>query len=180
MGSISLRIEFVSINSNNIAAVTLQENNAIVVVDLATASVMTSFDAGSVNLHKIDNIEDGIINQTATIDAVPREADGLTWIDTDHIVTADEGDMNGGSRGFTIYHHSGNVVYSSGNAAEQLVARIGHYLDERSENKGNEPENVLSSLAGFAHEVRIHCHVGSASCTQSVASVGSLPPGSSE
>ena len=128
MGSISLRIEFVSINSNNIAAVTLQENNAIVVVDLATASVMTNFDARSVNLHKIDNIEDGIINKSATInDAVPREADGLTSIDTDHIVTADEGDMNGGSRGFTIYHHSGNVVYSSGNAAKHLVARFGHF-----------------------------------------------------
>ena len=53
-------------------------------------------------------------------------------------------DMDGGSRGFTIFKASDNsVAYDSGNEMELWTARLGHYPDERSENKGNEPENVL-------------------------------------
>merc|ERR1712157_490414 len=37
---------------------------------------------------------------------------------------------------------SGNVVYTSGSFMDNYAARVGHYPDERSENKGNEPENV--------------------------------------
>lgn len=54
--------------------------------------------------------------------------------------------MDGGSRGFTIFNAADNsVAYDSGNEMEMWTARLGHYPEERSENKGNEPENVLYS-----------------------------------
>ncbi|MGB3518969.1 MAG: esterase-like activity of phytase family protein, partial [Elainellaceae cyanobacterium] len=134
--------EFVDISSDNIAAVTLQENNAIVLIDLTTGTVLRSFSAGSVDLTNIDTVEDGIIDQTSTLDDVPREPDGIAFIGTDFIATADEGDLDGGSRGFTIFDLDGNVVYTSGNDLDLLAAQFGHYPDERSENKGNEPENI--------------------------------------
>lgn len=136
--------EFVDISSNNIAAVTLQENNGIVLIDLATATVIRSFSAGTVDLSGIDTVEEdpAIIDQTASLTAVPREPDGITFIGTDYLATADEGDWNGGSRGFTIFDLTGNVVYTSGNELDRLAAQFGHYPDARSENKGNEPENI--------------------------------------
>lgn len=134
--------EFVDISSDNIAAITLQENNAIVLIDLATATVIRSFSTGSVNLTNIDTVEDDIINQTSSLNNVPREPDGITFIGTQYIATADEGDWNGGSRGFTIYDLEGNIVYTSGNELEHIVASIGHYPEARSENKGNESENI--------------------------------------
>jgi hypothetical protein len=60
-----------------------------------------------------------------------------------YFATADEGDLKGGSRGFTIFNSTDlKVVYSSGNELEHLVARIGHYNEDRSGNKGNEPEGL--------------------------------------
>jgi len=38
------------------------------------------------------------------------------------------------------------VRFSSGNALERLVTRIGHYPEDRSENKGTEPEAVEFGL----------------------------------
>lgn len=134
--------EFVDISSNNIAAVTLQENNAIVLIDLTTATVIRSFSAGTVNLTNIDTVEDDIINQTSTLTNIPREPDGVAFIGTEYIATADEGDLDGGSRGFTIFDLNGNVVYTSGSELDQIAARVGHYPESRSENKGNEPENI--------------------------------------
>ena len=54
----------------------------------------------------------------------------------------------GGSRGFTIYDKTGTVMYTSGNTMEEMTIRYGHYPDGRSENKGNEPENVLYAQYG--------------------------------
>lgn len=140
--------EFVSINSYNHAVVTLQENNAIVIIDVPTATVASAFDLGSVDLTKVDTAEDGLIKQSASLSAVPREPDGVTWIGDQYFATADEGDMDGGSRGFTIFHADGAVAYSSGSMMEHMVAKVGHYPDERSENKGNEPENVFFGSFG--------------------------------
>ena len=134
--------EFVDISSNNIAAVTLQENNAVVLIDLTTGTVLNSFSAGTVDLTNIDTAEDGIIDQTASLNDVPREPDGITFIGTDFVATADEGDLDGGSRGFTIFDLDGNIVFTSGNEMDLIAAQVGHYPDERSENKGNEPENI--------------------------------------
>jgi hypothetical protein len=135
--------EYVSINSKNKAVITLQENNGVALVDLATGVVEWSRSAGSVDLTSIDTKEDDVIDQSSSLLQVAREPDGVTWMGDDYFATADEGDLDGGSRGFTVYDALGNVVYTSGNLLETLVASIGHYPEDRSENKGSEPENCF-------------------------------------
>eukprot|EP00934_Nitzschia_sp_Nitz4_P009064 Nitzschia sp. Nitz4//scaffold21_size171442//115904//118824//NITZ4_002178-RA/size171442-augustus-gene-0.188-mRNA-1//1//CDS//3329542462//9054//frame0 len=134
--------EYVDINTDNICVLTLQENNAIVLIDLPTGEVVNSFSAGSVTLVGIDIEENDLIEQTGTQTDRLREPDGVAWIGTRYIATADEGDYEGGSRTFTIFDKEGNVIYTSGTELDDIVTRIGHYPEGRSENKGNEPETV--------------------------------------
>jgi hypothetical protein len=134
--------EFVDINHFNVAVVTLQENNHIVLVYLPTGKVLHDFSAGSTDLDEIDTVENELIElNSAQFDRL-REPDGVTWISNTQFVTADEGDLDGGSRGFTRFFFDGSVLSEAGNSVEHLVTRIGHYPEERSENKGNEPEGV--------------------------------------
>lgn len=146
--------EYVAIHPDNTrVVVTLQENNCNMIVELETGNVLAAYDAGSVVLDKIDTKEEGLILQVdSTVDvsretggALLREPDGAAWIgETDYFATANEGDLDGGSRGWSIVDaNSGEVVYDSGNTMEWETAKIGHYPDERSGNKGNEPENVF-------------------------------------
>ena len=53
--------EFVDINAANQAVVSLQENNHIAIVDLATGKVTAHFSAGTVDLSGIDTEKDKII-----------------------------------------------------------------------------------------------------------------------
>jgi hypothetical protein len=46
--------EYVAINEDNVCVVTLQENNAIVLIDLESSEIITSFSAGFVDLSNID------------------------------------------------------------------------------------------------------------------------------
>ena len=140
--------EFVSVNEDNIAVVTMQENNAIVLIDLETKTVIRSFSAGTVDLENIDTEEEGVIDQTSSLTNVPREPDGVVWISNNVFVTADEGDMDGGSRGFTVFSKWGKVLYSSGSFMDQYAASIGRYPEDRSGNKGVEPENVAYGQFG--------------------------------
>lgn len=141
--------EYVAIHPDNErVVVTLQENNCNILVDMASGTVLGAFDAGSVELSNIDTIEEGLILQVEDAkgeDAILREADGVTWIgNTDYYATANEGDLDGGSRGWSIFEAStGEIVYDSGSSMEWETANAGHYPDERSGNKGNEPENVF-------------------------------------
>lgn len=143
--------EFVDINSDNIAVVTLQENNYLVLVDLEAGVVTNHFTAGSVSLTQVDENEEdpALILQTDSIDSIMREPDGVSWITNELFATANEGDLDGGSRGFSVFNTAGEVVFDSGNALDHWVARIGHYPDARSENKGNEPENIEFGRFGY-------------------------------
>lgn len=139
--------EYVDINDDNIAVVTLQENNHIALVDLATGAVTRHFSAGAVTLNNVDLIDNPrpnqvVFNQTQA-DRL-REPDGVTWISKTQFVTANEGDLSGGSRGYTVFNIDGSVAYDAGNSLELLMARIGHYNDKRSDAKGNEPEGAES------------------------------------
>ena len=139
--------EFVAFSTNSEhLVVTLQENNAIVIIDPESKTVTRSFSAGSVDLTNIDTEEEGIIDQTSSLTAVPREPDGTVFLNSYYFATADEGDLNGGSRGFTVFDILGNVAYSSGSEMDQIAATVGHYPDERSGNKGVEPENVAFGI----------------------------------
>jgi hypothetical protein len=137
--------EYVAINDDNVAVVTLQENNHLALVDLVTGKVTRHFSAGSVTLDKIDATDAPRPNQVAFRESkanVLREPDAAVWISKTQFATANEGDLAGGSRGVTIFNADGTVAWDSGNTLEHLMARIGHYNDKRSDAKGNEPETV--------------------------------------
>lgn len=139
--------EFVDINEENQAVVSLQENNHVVLVDLAEGEVIGHFPAGTVNLEDIDATEDDVIRLEETLTYVPREPDAIAWVPVGNsgqylIATANEGDLFGGSRGFSLFDRFGRVRYDSGNTLEHIAVRHGHYPEGRSENKGNEPEAI--------------------------------------
>lgn len=136
--------EYVDINRRNIAVVTLQENNHIVLVRLKDGTIRRHFSAGSVDLRRLDTMAEAAarISLDTPLDGVPREPDGVAWIDDRHFATADEGDLVGGSRGFTIFKDDGSIVFTAGNSPEHEIVRLGHYPDSRSENRGSELENV--------------------------------------
>ena len=140
--------EFVDINQQNQAVVTLQENNHIAVVDLETGTILNHFPAGTVTLAGIDRFDDGAIKPVDTLTNVAREPDGVTWLPGGTIATANEGDLFGGSRGFSIFDAAGNVTYDSGIGFDRMAMRFGHYPDDRSDNKGTEPESVAYAKFG--------------------------------
>ncbi len=134
--------EFVDINSSNVAAVTLQENNHVVLIRLSNGNVVGDFSAGAVNLAGIDTNENDLIEQVDSLALVPREPDAVVWTSNLTLATADEGDLFGGSRGFTTWVSTGFPLFQAGNAVERLIAHLGHYPEDRSENKGGEPEGI--------------------------------------
>ena len=133
--------EFVDVNAQGDIVVTLQENNHIVVVSSA-GEVLSHFSAGSVTLNNVDTEEEGALLFTDSLADIPREPDAVQWIDANHVVIANEGDMDGGSRGFTVFHRDGTEVFEAGASFEHAIVQIGHYPEERSANKGVEPEGM--------------------------------------
>ncbi|MDY6919384.1 MAG: esterase-like activity of phytase family protein [Pseudomonadota bacterium] len=146
--------EYVAISRFNIAAVTMQENNHIALVDLRRAMVINDFSAGTVDLFNVDTVEDDVINPVDTLLDKRREPDAITWVNNWWLATANEGDYEdasgeeGGSRGFTLFSPFGKVLYESGASLEHTLIRAGHYPESRSENKGIEPESVLAERFG--------------------------------
>ncbi|MGY1832675.1 hypothetical protein ACI8AA_19865 [Geodermatophilus sp. SYSU D01180] len=136
--------EFVDVNARNVAAVTLQENDAVALVDLRSRSVVGSFSAGTVTRADADLEDDG----AATFDdalTAPREPDAVQWTPDGDLLTADEGDLAGepsGGRGWTVFSPGGEVLYASGGAAERALAGAGRYPDGRSDDKGAEFEGA--------------------------------------
>ncbi len=133
--------EFVDINAKGEIALTLQENNHIVVVG-SDGKVLHHFSAGSVDLAGIDTKKNGRLDFSSKRDGALREPDGVKWIDDDHFAIANEGDYKGGSRGWTIMNKDGTVVWESGASLERAIAAIGHYPEHRSKSKGVEIESV--------------------------------------
>jgi hypothetical protein len=142
--------EFVDINSDNIAVVSLQTNNHFVIVDLATNTVTADFTAGRVDIDQVDALEGGIdvIDQSQRLVGVLREPDGVAWINASSFVSANEGAEDGGSRGFSVFGVDGTVLFDVGNALEHEAARLGHYSDSRSEERGIEPEGAEVGVFG--------------------------------
>ncbi|MCL6651725.1 alkaline phosphatase [Agrobacterium rubi] len=140
--------EFVSINTNGEIALTLQENNHIVIIDGKSGKVTNHFSAGTVDLDGIDAKSDGQLKFTDSQKARKREPDAVKWLDNNRIVIANEGDWEGGSRGFTIFDKNGKPVYEAGASLERAVAAIGHYPEKRSKSKGIEPEGLETATFG--------------------------------
>jgi Esterase-like activity of phytase len=142
--------EYLDINDAGEIVVTLQENNHIVVIG-ADGAVVSHFSAGSVDLTGIDTKRDGRIDPTGEKAGVLREPDAVKWVDANHFVVANEGDYEGGSRGFTIFNRDGTVVYESGSSLEREMVAMGHYPDHRN-SKGVELESVeVATFDGVPH-----------------------------
>ncbi|MET1415812.1 esterase-like activity of phytase family protein [Roseibium sp. HPY-6] len=145
--------EFVSINSQNQAVVTLQENNHIAVVDLASGEVVANFSAGAATAENVPVKKARMSDASGSSENVLREPDAVAWIDDERFVTANEGDYEGGSRGFTIWSAKGDVLFDSGNQMEHLGMSHGHYPAKRAHKKGTEPEGV--AVGSFGGETLI-------------------------
>ncbi len=141
--------EFISINNFNIAAVTLQENNHVVLIELNTGIVAANWSAGTVT-HAADLTENNTVSFSETLTNARREPDAIGWTKSNLLVTANEGDYDldlasgeyTGGRGFTVFSPSGQVVFDSGPFLEIAAAAQGLYPDNRSEDKGAEIEGI--------------------------------------
>ncbi len=155
--------EFVDVDDRHRAAVTLQENNAVAVVDLDALRVTSSFSAGKTYRSNLDLQDDGVVSFTERLIA-PREPDAVRWTPAGDLVTADEGDLAptpSGGRGWTIFSETGDVVHRE-RRAEVALARAGRYPDDRSDSKGAELEGAEVAAYGGRDLVLIGSERGDA------------------
>jgi len=150
--------EFVSIRPDGeIAAISLQENNAIAILDVESESITQIFSAGTSVHERADLVEDDDVLLVEPFEG-RREPDTITFTpDGQHIITLNEGDTDlerfddgiwSGGRGWSIFDLEGNVVYDSGSSAEELAVWHGQYPEGRSENRGVELEGGTAAQFG--------------------------------
>lgn len=138
------------------AYVSLQENNAIAVIDVQQAKLSKVFGLGTVR-HAADILDDGKYDPSAELFAL-REPDGIAVsADGRFLISADEGDSDpkiaktkaglpsGGGRTVSVFDAlSGQLLGDTGSQLDDMAAKAGVYPDVRSPNKGSEPEGVVS------------------------------------
>lgn len=140
--------EYVDINEDNKLALTLQENNGVVVIDLPTASIDNVFTAGEATVEGVDTKKDGLFDPTGTIEG-PREPDAIAWVGPNLVATANEGDWKGGTRGWSVFDTTtGEVKWDAGNSFEQIATRHGLHNNDRAGKKGAEPEGLAFETIG--------------------------------
>lgn len=152
--------EFVAISSSGTeAAVTLQENNATVILDIsdpANPKVARLFCAGTAE-RKADLKKDGEVAFTQDFKG-RREPDAVAYLTVngrEYLVLANEGDTDvktfgdevwAGGRGVSVLDTAGAVLWDSGLALDEAAALLGHYPDGRSHKKGTEMEGVTTGV----------------------------------
>lgn len=138
------------------AYVSLQENNAIAVIDVLQGKLDKVFGVGTVR-HAADVLDDGKYDPGAELFAL-REPDALAVsADGRYLISADEGDSepkiaktkaglpSGGGRTLSVFDAlSGQLLGDTGSQLDAMAAQAGVYPDARSPNKGSEPEGVVS------------------------------------
>lgn len=135
--------------------VSLQENNGIAVIDVASAAVRGIIALGTTE-HAADLEDDDRVSFTNTLLAF-REPDQIAVTpDGRYLVTADEGDTDpkasksrngpaGGGRTLSVVDlETGKVIGDTGNQLDKAAHAAGIYPDGRSDNKGSEPEGVVA------------------------------------
>ncbi len=156
--------EYVDVDERGVAAVTLQENNAVALVDLKKRKVIASFSAGAVVRDDADLVDDDVIAFDDVLVA-PREPDTIQWTREGNLVVADEGDLfaePSGGRGWTVFSPEGDVVWESGSSAERALAEASAYDDGRSDDKGAELEGPEVARIGGARYAFIGAERGDA------------------
>lgn len=150
--------EYVAISKNGrTVAISLQENNAIAILDIASEKVTNIFSAGTSLHDRADIVEEGEIDFSQPLEG-RREPDSIAMTaDGRYIITANEGDTSldsfgdgiwSGGRGWSILDVQGNVIYDSGDSVEELAILRGQYPEGRSENRGIEMEGAAVAQFG--------------------------------
>lgn len=161
--------EFVDINAQNLAAVTLQENNHIAIVNLVTGVIVKDFTAGTTT-HLADLDDDDVIRFNDRLMNARLEPDAIAWTPGGSLITANEGDYDldladgefTGGRNWTMFSAStGRVTFDSGASLEMAAARLGLYPDGRSDAKGAEMEGIEVGTFGGAVHVFVGAERGS-------------------
>ncbi len=114
--------EFVDIR-NGKAAVTLQENNGVAVIDLQTSKITSLFSSGKPVKQKADLTEDGKISFAGSYPedvskedhAGARMSDAIAWNAAGTtLYTADEGELDyTGGRGWSAWNAAGTTLYTA-------------------------------------------------------------------
>ncbi len=149
--------EFVTFSPDSTKAyVSLQENNGVLVIDTASAKIENVFGLGTTT-HLADIDDNAKVKFSKKITAL-REPDGIDISPNGkYLLTADEGDTvpkasktlgkkpKGGGRTLSVFDaYSGKLIADTGNQLDEMAHAEGLYPDDRSDNKGSEPENVIS------------------------------------
>ena len=135
----------------NIAAVSLQANNSILLIDLKDGSVQKIMPLGTV-MHLADLKRDGHVWLEESFEGHP-EPSGLVFSPKgDLLYTANGGsgknspNENGvwsGGRNYTVYDLEKNrLAFDSYDKLEQSAALVGAYLDSQSEIRGIDPSDA--------------------------------------
>ncbi|MDR2387656.1 MAG: esterase-like activity of phytase family protein [Deltaproteobacteria bacterium] len=151
--------EFVAIHPNQREfAVTLQENNAVAIVDIEnfeSPKIKTIFCAGTTE-RQADLQKDGKVNFTEAFKA-RREPDGIAYVKAGnqvYLALANEGDtalktfgdnVYSGGRGVSLHGLDGKPVWDSGLELEKAASLLGHYPDSRSNSRSLEVEGVIGA-----------------------------------
>jgi hypothetical protein len=151
--------EFVAIDARaQKAVVSLQENNAVAILDLSDprrVRLERVFSTGTVTRNGNADLKKD--KEVAFKDSFTarREADAVAWVAPGVFATANEGDgkkdkagVLPGARGFTLMNTRGEVVYETGERTEVNALLHGHYPDGRSASKGVEMESVTAGRFG--------------------------------
>ncbi|MBW4696367.1 MAG: esterase-like activity of phytase family protein [Aphanocapsa lilacina HA4352-LM1] len=144
--------EFVAVSPDGkTAAVSVQENNVLSLIDIESATVVRSFSLGTSKHRAADLIEDDDIKFVQPFEG-RREPDAVAFTpDGKALVIANEGDTEGsdsGGRGFSVVDLEGKILYDAGSSLEARAVLFGHYPDSRSENSGIELEGGTLAIFG--------------------------------
>lgn len=139
-----------------LAAVSLQENNGMVLVDPFSGAIQRLFSVGVVRDRPADLVADGNaqLTQRYPSDALVDEAlagarcpDAISFTPQgDYILSADEGDLAlTGGRGFSVWSLAGEFVWDDGGEIERRAVAMGLYPDARSAVRGIEVEGITAA-----------------------------------
>ncbi len=138
------------------AYVTLQEDDAVAVVDLISEQVISYYGLGATQ-HKTDARYDGWVKFDQSMTGL-REPDGIATVDNGrYFVTADEGDTDSdastptdgqptsGGRSVSVFDAAtGALLGDTGNQLDEIAFANKVYPERRSSKKGSEPEMLVA------------------------------------
>jgi DNA-binding beta-propeller fold protein YncE len=160
-----LEPEYIAISPDaSKAYVTLQEDDAVAVVDVNKEQIIGYYGLGATQ-HKTDARYDGWVKFDQPLRGL-REPDGITTISNGrYFVTADEGDTDAdstaptegrptsGGRSVSVFDAAtGALLGDTGNQLDEAAFANKVYPERRSSKKGSEPEMLVAiDLDGIAY-----------------------------